>query len=356
MKRTAALCLLLLTPACVRIGARSVQHDRFDYNVAIARTQDEQMLLNLVRLRYLDTPMFLQVGSVSTQYSLEAGADLGVTVPEGGPDSFRAGTGLAYGEKPTVTYSPLAGDDFVRQMLSPIPFDSLMLLTRSGWSIERILRCCVQEINGLRNAPTASGPTPSLVPDHREFREAARILRNLQIERAVTLEITPGAGGNEFVLRVDEARAGDHLGRLRSLLGLSGRASSFRLVAGDAGGADGGSARLVTRSLIGVLFYLSNAVEPPPRDVEAGVVGTTRAADGAAFDWREVTGGLFRVRSADERPARAFVAVRYRGAWFYVDDADRETKSTFGLLTHLFNLQAGSQRSVSPLLTLPVGS
>jgi len=60
------LCLFL--PACGRFGPRQVPRDSFNYNAAIARSSNEQMLINLVRLRYREVPVFLAVGSVLTQY------------------------------------------------------------------------------------------------------------------------------------------------------------------------------------------------------------------------------------------------------------------------------------------------
>ena len=47
--------------------------------------------------------------------------------------------------------------------------------------------------------------------------------------------------------------------------------------------------------------------------------------------------------------------VRYRDTWFYIDDADLNSKATFGLLEQLFNLQAGEVATTGPVLTLPVG-
>jgi hypothetical protein len=42
--------------------------DSFNYNEAISRSSSEQILINLVRLRYREVPVFLAVGSVLTQY------------------------------------------------------------------------------------------------------------------------------------------------------------------------------------------------------------------------------------------------------------------------------------------------
>jgi hypothetical protein len=38
-----------------------------------------------------------------------------------------------------------------------------------------------------------------------------------------------------------------------------------------------------TESLMGILFYLSHAVELPPEDIEHGVIQTTIAEDGSVF-------------------------------------------------------------------------
>ena len=52
---------------CSVVGPASVRTGRADYNTAIQQTNAEQLLLNLVRLRYRDVPYFLEVASVSTR-------------------------------------------------------------------------------------------------------------------------------------------------------------------------------------------------------------------------------------------------------------------------------------------------
>ena len=64
--------------------------------------------------------------------------------------------------------------------------------------------------------------------------------------------------------------------------------------------------------------------------------------------------GLINVRNAASRPD-AFVTVAYRGNWYYIPDDDVRSKAYFVLLGTLFALQAGELRTVSPVLTLPVG-
>jgi hypothetical protein len=96
-----------------------------------------------------------------------------------------------------------------------------------------------------------------------------------------------------------------------------------------------------TRSLLGILFFLSQSVEVPEGDRLTGKVTVTRDETGAPFDWQNVTGDLLRIQSTPTVPVHAAVAVQYRGSWFYIDDADLGSKSTFSLLSQLFALQAG---------------
>jgi hypothetical protein len=45
--------------------------------------------------------------------------------------------------------------------------------------------------------------------------------------------------------------------------------------------------------------------------------------------------------------------VSYRNTWFYIDDADVDSKTTFALLSILLTLQAGDPGRITPLVTLP---
>jgi len=57
-----------LTPALAGyhslIGPHSVAADRFDYSTAIADSWKQQTLLNIVKLRYIDLRVFVDVSSV----------------------------------------------------------------------------------------------------------------------------------------------------------------------------------------------------------------------------------------------------------------------------------------------------
>jgi len=72
-----AIMTLILLAGCTGIGPGTVARDRFDYVNAISNSWKRQMLLNLVKLRYVDAPVFLEVTSIINQYAVEGEINLG---------------------------------------------------------------------------------------------------------------------------------------------------------------------------------------------------------------------------------------------------------------------------------------
>ena len=109
------------------------------------------------------------------------------------------------------------------------------------------------------------------------------------------------------------------------------------------------------RSLLGVLYFLSKAVEPPAEHVKAGLVTVTVDDEGRPFDWSKITGKVLTIHSQERCPQKAYVAVQHRGWWFYIADDDQSSKATFSLLNTLYSLQQATGKGKSPVLTLPIG-
>ena len=355
--RVILLLFVLLLTGCANLGPRALEAGRADYNTVLRDTSDQQLLKNLVRLRYLERPYFLEVASVTSQFSFSGGVGAGLafdglSVDDDVPVDIEG----SYEEAPTVAYQPLQGEDFVRRLLAPISIDALALLARSGWSIERLLRVCVQRANDLGNAVTASGPTPADAPEFEAFLEMARSARLLQQQDQISLTLVADeAGRPQLSLVVTHGGEGTAaFQRLAELLELSRERTRFYLGSG-LWQRDGGTVDVQTRSLNGILYYLSHGVEIPEAHRRAGYVRETQRPDGGRFDWSELTARLIRVQSGEQAPKAAAVRIRHRGYWYWIADDDLDSKTTFSLLAQLLALQSGDAATTGPVLTLPVG-
>jgi hypothetical protein len=350
MRGLAALLLALLFSGCVRsIGPRTIQSARMDYNEAISRSWDEQLLLNLVRLRYRDNPLFVDISSVTASYSFGRNANVGTRIPDGGGGDATLGAGVSLGDNPVISYNYLNGAAFAQRLLSPLSPDDLSALARAGWSIERLLLCCTQRINDVPNAVSAAGPTPELAPRYEAFQSLARMARELQQRDQIQWEYdTTG----QAYFHIDPAArergrsfrelGGVELGHERYALVRSRRARSATEIATEG------------RSLLGVLYFLSHSVQVPAVHREAGLVTVTRDTAGAEFDWERVTAPLMRIHSGRDRPRSPAVAVQLRDHWYWIADDDLNSKTTFALLRLLLFLKSGDAQQPSPLVTIPV--
>ena len=292
---------------------------------------------------------------MASQFTLSSSANASATLQEGVNGLFGLGGSVGMSEKPTVTYSPLQGDRFIQRVLSPLPLQTIVLLFHSGWSIERIFRLCFQRMNHLKNAPGASGPTPSNAPHYREFASAVKFLRALQVRDAISLSYHEEHGVPQLILHINEEEKNREAARQFALAVNVEPGKTRYVLAFSPAFNKTDQVKVVTRSLLGIMFYISQAVEVPREDVLQGKVTQTKTVEGNVFDWREVTGDLLRIRSNSENPQTGSMNIHYRGTWFYIDDSDLSSKSTFSLLAQIFSLQAGKIKDNAPLLTLPIG-
>jgi hypothetical protein len=364
---TACLLIVLLVlipclPGCTPFGPRALREARTNYNEAVRQTADQELLLNIVRLRYRETPSLLQVNNIAVQMSRENKFRGAASLLPSRADSYALQSELNLYERPTISYRPVVGQAFVQQMLRPVNESNIVLLYNAGWPVDTLFGLTVQSINGVDNAPGAPSPLDPAVEqidglDTRfsRFHQLLLDLRLLQSEGRLSL----GAGGSTGLTqaRIDQSGdTGEAARRVLETLRLEAKAPLFDIgQATDPGSKNRTSIAIVTRSLMSTLFFLSQGVHVPEPDVEDGRVPITRKADGTALPQGAETQGLFTVRHAEQRPKDAYATVRHRDRWFYIDDADLHSKTTFSLLSQLFAIQAGELKTAGPLLTLPVG-
>jgi hypothetical protein len=401
---------LLLCAGCAAFGPSALETSRLQYNEVVKKTTEEQLLLNIVRLRYTDTPSSLAVSTIAAQFEVAKSFQLTPFFVASGAEVAKTWTailpqlGITGADRPTFSLTPLDDQEFTRKLFTPLPLDGIIYLAKTTWPIGTVFRLYLENLNWVPNAQTASGPTPKVAPTYREFLEGVRGLQALQergqvvftVEERAEVQGSPLPAGSVTARDIVEAAKSGYEYRLddagtwtlvkkttQPVLLVDPQAAespdmrdvarAFRLRSGltrfpitqetfspfpatypkeGVTGLD-----LETRSLLQALYFVSHGIEVPAEHAAAGLVTVTRDPGGAPFDWRPVTDGLFRVHSvkSDKRPPNAHVAIPYKGHWFYIDETDQDTKSTFSLLIELSRLELAGKAGPGPVLTLPVG-
>jgi hypothetical protein len=393
--------MLILLSGC-GLGPSMMRADRLTYNDAIQFTERQELLLNIVRLKYNEGPEFLATNSISTQFTLDLGAAAGANV---GDDQlqrtnlFNIGGAVGYSERPTITFTPRNEKEFTQQLISPVELEVIFLLINYGWNIDRVLRLTSEGINGLRNDTIREVPLVNYEQYLLEFTETVKKLQRLQqlglvdlsyeqeeiglsgpiSAQKVNLDDILRANENNHKLEYRDDSETYHLKKInRNLvirfgrnafqqpeiekvlkrLKLSPDLRVYRIL--NAPGSQIKASELPqksnylilsTRSVLGTMAYLAQGVNIPVEHVAAGMVSNVED---------ELTTGiisdLFQVKVQKEKPHHAGLVVPYKGYWFYIDETDISSKRTMGVLNSLVRLkiEAGSTQNV-PVLTLPVG-
>jgi hypothetical protein len=132
------------------------------------------MLMAVVRHRYQETFSMLAVTSVTANVRVSTRADVEIGV---GPDKnylenlvpFSAGT--VYEENPTISYTPVQSEEYLREILSPMPLDLLILISRSMTWVGLPFTILVSRVNDIRNPDFLTPPVVEPDPRFARFVE-----------------------------------------------------------------------------------------------------------------------------------------------------------------------------------------
>lgn len=402
---------VLLWGVGCQLGPRTIHSGRIRYNEAVKQSSEQQLLLNIVRLRYTDAPSSLALSSIADQRELAG--NLGLTpfftsAGAGDVGTYRAtalpGLQVSGATRPTLSYTPMDDQEFTRRLFTPISTEGIAYLIRTTWPISSVFRLYLENLNWVSNAETASGPTPCLPPEYADFLAGIHALQRLQDRQLIAIhheviEEVIAVGEHPSELDADAAvnatregykvrwsqngpwaivhevrkpilRLGDVAPDDEDLLvfchafRLNPNLRRFPLTSEEVdpfyegiplSGLD--KMDLETRSLLQVLFFVSHGVDVPEPHITAGIASSTIGDRANGFDWSQVMNGLMKIQHCKSKhpPTCALVAVRYRDYWFYIDQRDRNSKSTFLLLLEVSRLELNTPSNAAPLLTLPLG-
>ncbi len=174
---------------CASVGPKTVPIDRADYGAAIADSWKQQTLLNIVKLRYMDLPVFMDVASVVAGYSLQTGVAVNALVTDGNYRQGNLGSvggSAIYTDRPTITYVPMTGEKFLRGLITPIDPKNIFFMLQAGYAADFVLGLTVESLNGVRNSSTARGVVREADPD---FLQALQLMRDVQADGALGMRV-----------------------------------------------------------------------------------------------------------------------------------------------------------------------
>ena len=347
-----ALALALIN-GCQSVGPATVARDRFDYSGSISESWKRQTLLNIVKMRYLDPPIFVDVGQIVAGYSFETGVNAGGQISSDRAiqgNSLLLGGSAKFTDRPTITYTPLTGNKFIKGLMTPLLPESVFFTIQSGWPADAVLFAAVAAINGLKNQETSFG---GVAPPDPDFLRALALFRKIQLSGAVALRVVQDTQKRETSLLTFRAKdipseTLEDIHELRRLLRLDPDAGEFKLVFG-ASAANDKEVAVLTRSILHLMQTLASQIDVPTEDL-----ARTRAVPGweSSSDKPGAT-RLVNIHSSSSRPADAFVAIDYRGHWFWIDDSDLRSKRVFAFMMMLFTLAETGEKENLPLITIP---
>ncbi len=337
---------------CAHLGPRSVAVDRADYSAAIAESWKQQTLLNIVKLRYMDVPVFVDVSSIVAGYSLQSGVNIGGTESSAKAiqGNFVAlGAQAVYTDRPTITYVPMTGDKFLHGLITPIEPKNIFFMLQAGYAADFILGLTVDSLNGVRNRSTAGGAMRDADP---EFVRVLQLLREVQAAGAVGMRVeVDKAKGQTAVLffQRDDVTADTAAksAEIHRLLHLPADETKFTLVYSPSRGAAGELA-VNSRSLLQIMGAFASYIDVPEPDLHSHSATPSIGSDPAGGSTPPV-----RIYSGKDRPAGAYIAVHYRDYWFWIDDGDWKTKRALAAIMYFFTLGESGSNENLPLITIP---
>lgn len=347
------LVTILLT-ACGTFGSGYLPKNHQAFNNAAVRTMSEQMLLNLVRLRYDDAPYFLQLDNITSQLSRDVSTDLSYDGTQSSAwvaasISKSLNPSLTISEAPTFSFTPLQGENFTKRVLKPFNIDDIYIYIESGWSIARIFRIMLQRLGPVINANNASRATSSHMPHYKEFRKISYHFEQLHNKGLLTFHLVQINKLRYIELRFKKGMPSEMAKTLNVpwhskaiLIGSKQKHKDVHYPIVD----------FEARSFISGLYYLSKGTHVPPEHIKNRVVRNTFDEKHQLFDWTDVTKYVIQIQSSKSRPCDAATSVFYRGYWFYIADTDHNAKQTMTLLLQFYALLGSSNTRNIPQYTI----
>ena len=260
--------------ACGSLGPESVPRDRIDYATAIGDSWKQQTLLSIVKLRYGDLPVFLDVQQVIAGYQFNSTAAAGfnasnTTLENPSPSFLTLGGSVliqgSYRDSPTIIYTPTVGSDFLTRLMTPIPPSAVLFLLQAGYAADGVLPFTLDSINGINNKSNRRVNMGR--PADPRFARLGQLIREMQTAGALEIRVVKQKDAAETSVIVFKPRQNDpeteaKRKELAEILGLSPDLQDISVYYGGSSGRNDEIA-MQTRSMLQVMIELGFDIPLP---------------------------------------------------------------------------------------------
>ena len=384
---TAVGTILATLPGCSsRFGPRTVEKTVPHYGEAVETVEREELLSNIVRRHYHETPQFMAFQGISHTRQIEAGVTVGSTFlrPKGW-NAADAAIDAAVVDYPTFSINPQQGREYAKQLHDNLPLDVLPKMINAGYSMDLVFCLLVQDIAGLRGigAGNSFPPKPpssrflallnslKVLDDKNQLRIRNVLWEEPEFAHPFAPEVfspeqfskqenasrryTSTDEGKSFLVTSEKlmpalvmersalsTEAGRTICDLLRISPAAGRRAwalqEERFVSGQEPGNNQNYIPVTTRSFYGILNLLALGI---------GCETNTSAKQGASDVAAALITERFRIQVSGVQPSHAFAAVKSHGYWFFIDEADQSSQHIFNALSNLYQLQVATSSSSS---------
>jgi len=334
------LLVCLLLSGCMRMGPGTIPEDQFDYATAIGDAKKQQILRNIIKLRYAEWPVFLEVGQVVAGYNWEYRGNATLNMfrmfDASKRDTGQLGVSGAFIERPTITYAPLGGERFVRSILTPAKPESMLALIDAGWPADRLFTMMVDSVNGKTNRRYLYGTDHPVDPAFVRFVDVLRSIHTANAFSVRVRQTTDERMISELYFRPQllDAATRRELDKVKAELSLNPDINSYRII-WDSTSEDPNAIAIKTRSIIQVMTAMAVFVELPPEEMtKSGVIDLNVTARDGGSDLPP----LINIHSGPVAPTNAFVVVPYHDQSFWIDAEDWQSRLSLAYLTLLLTV------------------
>jgi hypothetical protein len=159
------------------------------YDHSVVDLVSKLLLINIARA-YRDEPMhFTTVSSIAATYSVQFNAGVGPALTGDMGYLPMPFIGVSSGENPTLSLTPMQGEEFTQRLLTPLEEGKLTMLLRHGYDVDALLRLAGADII-LHNGGTdqVCNNAPADRAGYTAFRRMVAHLSSIQDRHALRAE------------------------------------------------------------------------------------------------------------------------------------------------------------------------